>query len=172
MNAVCSKNTRAFSMIELVIVLAIIGIVSVIALPKFAHADSGRRLSAAKNTLIADIDYAKLRARTTGKIHVIKFYPTIEKYIIVEGTTISRNAVILSRDFTLDPYKIDLSRVNLPGDKTSVITVYGQVSPGFDVGLTDDGVEVMTSFDGIASVGITITSVITAPEVGALDVQP
>jgi len=171
MNAVCSKNTRAFSMIELVIVLAIIGIVSVIALPKFAHADSGRRLSAAKNTLIADIDYAKLRARTTGKIHVIQFYPTIDKYIIVEGTTISRNAVILSRDFTLDPYKIDLSRVNLSGDKTSVITVYGQLSPGFNVGLADDGVELMVTFDGIAAVGVIVTSAITGQEVNDLDVQ-
>lgn len=172
MNAVCSKNTRAFSMIELVIVLAIIGIISVIALPKFANADSGRRLSAAKNTLIADIDYAKLRARTTGKIHVIKFYPALDKYIIVEGTTISRSAVILSRDFTLDPYKIDISRTNLGGDKTSVITVYGELSPGFNAGLADDGVEITASFDGIAAVGVTIATTITTPEVGALDIQP
>ena len=172
MIVVCSKNTRAFSMIELVIVLAIIGVVSVIALPKFAHADSGRRLSASKSTLIADIEYAKLRARTTGKIHVIKFYPSIEKYIIVEGTTISRAATILSRDFTLDPYKLDISRTNLGGEQTSLITVYGQLSPGFSVGLVDDGVEVTTSFDGIAAVPVTITTAITDPEVTALDIQP
>lgn len=162
--------TRGFSMIEMVMVIAIIGIITAIALPKFAHAGAGRRLSAAKNTLISDIEMVKLRARGTSKVHVIKFYPDENKYIIVEGTDIKREAVILSRDFDDEPYTVGLSRTTIGASESAVISVYGDMSPGFLVGFTDGEVEITTSFDGIADFGVAITETITLDEMKAVDI--
>jgi prepilin-type N-terminal cleavage/methylation domain-containing protein len=160
MNARISKPHLGFSLIELVIVIAIMGIMLAIALPKFADAGSGRRLSASVNTLLADIEMVKLRARASSKMHVIKFYPDEEMYIIVEGTEIKKEAVILSRDFKQDPYSLGISRTNLDADETATITVYGDVSPQFRLWFEDDGIEVRVIVNGISDVGATLTDTI------------
>ncbi len=163
-----STHTRGFSLIELVLVVTIIGVIVAIALPKFAHADSGRRLMAAKSTLLSDIEVITLRARASSKMHVIKFYPQESKYIVVEGTVINRDSVILCRDFGDDPYTLRISRTTLGSDQAAVFSVYGDISPGFVVGLEDEEVEITVSIDGIADLGVVITDEITINEVNNL----
>ena len=165
-----STIARGFSLIELVLVVTIIGIIAAIALPKFAHAGSGRRLMAAKSTLLSDIEMIRLRARASSKVHVLKFYPNENRYIIVEGTAINRESVILSRDFDDEPYTVGISRTNLGADQAVAFSVYGDVSPGFMVGLTDGEVEIAVVVGGVASLGAAITDEITLDEVKALDV--
>ena len=152
-------------MIELVIVVAITGIIAAIAVPKFADAGSGRRVSAAKRTLIADVEMAQIRARAGSKIHVIRFYPDENSYIIVEGTDIKRDAVILSRDFDSDPYSIGIKRTNLGTDQFVVISAFGEISPAFAVGLLNDGIETIVSFGGIEDIGVVPAETITIAEV-------
>jgi len=156
-------------MIEMMIVVVIIGIVATISIPKFADAGSGRRLSAAKRTLISDIESAQIRARATSTVHVVKFYPNENRYIIVEGEDIRREAVILVRDFDDDPYNLGIKRTNLAGDQYAIISVYGDISPGFTVGLLDDGIEILVEIGGVADFGVTPTVTITDDEAVALD---
>ena len=169
MNVQNHHQSKGFSMIEMVIVVAIIGIMATIAIPRFADAGSGRRLSAAKRTLIKDIESAQTRARATSKVHVIKFYPSENRYIIVEGEDIRREAVILVRDFDEDPYTLGIKRTNLGGDEYAVISVYGDIAPGFTIGLLDDGIEIVVEIGGVADFGVTPALTITDGEVVALD---
>lgn len=151
-----NQATRsAFSLIELVIVIAIIGVITTIAVPRFADAGSGRRLSAAKKTLLSDIEMVKLRARATSKVHAIKFYPSLDMYVIVEGSDVKKDAVVLLRDFRADPFDLIISRTSLSSPRIVVITPYGDVSPAFSVGIEDDGVELTIVVDGLADVGVT-----------------
>lgn len=171
MNANHQALARAFSMIELVIVVAITGIIAAIAVPKFADAGSGRRVSATKKTLIADVEMAKLRARASSKPHVIKFYPDTNNYIIVEGTDIKRQAVIHSRDFNSEPYAVGISRTNLGVNQYAVINAFGDISPAFTVGIINDGFETLVTFDGVADFGIVPTETITITEVQNLSLD-
>lgn len=162
-------KSHGFSMIEMVIVVTIIGIMATIAIPKFADAGSGRRLSSAKRTLIGDIESAQLRARATSKVHVVKFYPSENRYIIFEGEDVRREAAILVRDFDEEPYTLGLNRTNLGGDEYAVISVYGDITPGFSVGLLDDGIEIAVVIGGVADFGVTPTLTITDGEATGID---
>lgn len=170
MNSIRCNHSKAFSLFELVIVVAIIGVISVIAIPKFSDAGSGRRLSAAKKTLLADIEMTKLRARATSKVHVIKFYPANEKYVIVEGAEVTREAVILLRDFSESPFDLGILRTSLGDSGLVSITVYGDVNPSFNVGLIDDGVEVVVTIDGIEDTGLSIVDNLSAVDTVGIDV--
>ncbi len=168
MSTIRSTTRRAFSMFELVIVITIIGIVATIAIPKFADAGSGRRLSAAKKTLLEDIELAKLRARSTSKMHLIKFYPEKNMYILVEGIDINRESVIVKRDFSGSPYTLNLVKTSLGKEGTAAITVYGDVSPAFTVGLQNQGSDIEIAIDGVEDVGVTPVVNIVVDEVEKL----
>ncbi len=168
MSAIRSTTRRAFSMFEMVIVITIIGVVATIAIPKFADAGSGRRLSAAKKTLLEDIELAKLRSRSTSKMHLIKFYPDRNMYILVEGIDIKRETVILKRDFSESPYTVNLVKTSLGIDNTAAITVYGDVSPAFTVGIRDQGTDIDIAIDGIDDVNVTPVVNIVEDEVDNL----
>ncbi len=169
MNTSHHPKLRGFSMLEMVIVVSIIGIMATIAIPRFADAGSGRRLSAAKRTLINDIESAQIRARATSKVHVIKFYPSENRYIIVEGEDIRREAVILVRDFDEDPFALGINRTSLGGDEYAVISVYGDMTPGFTVGLLDGGIEIRVEIGGVAGFGVTPTLTLTDGEAVVLE---
>ena len=157
-------------MIEMVIVMMIIGIIAAIALPRFAEADSGRRLSAARRTLLSDIETVKLRARATSKVHVIKFYIDKDKYIVFEGTELNRAAVVFARDFNDEPYGVNLNRTSLGVETQAAITVYGEISPAFTVGILDNNIEITVDIAGGADHGIPITGSLTSDEVDSVKV--
>jgi len=164
------NQSDGFSLVELVIVISIIGVVSAIAFPKFADAGSGRRIMAAKRTLIADVQYAKLRARATNKTHVIKFYPSENKYIIVQGTNIRKQDVVLARDFDDDPFTIGIVSTDLGPSQYTIVTPFGDLSPGFIVNLSNNEVQIPVSLDGTASVGVIPVDTITIGEMKSLAV--
>ena len=157
-------------MMELVIVITIIGVMSTIAIPKFADAGSGRRLSSARKVLVSDIESTKIRARATAKIHIIKFYKDENRYIIFEGKELSRSAIVLVRDFDEDPYSVGIRDTSLGADSYAVITVYGDVSPGFTVGIIDNKTEIQAVIAGIADVGLSATDSISDDDVKAASV--
>lgn len=171
MNANSKAIKHGFSMIELTIVITIVGVIAAIAVPRFADAGSGRRLSAAKRTLIADIQMVKLRARATSKIHVIKFYTNENKYIVVEGTDLNRDAIIHTRDFDDDPFAISMSRTSLVGDNVVVVSAMGDITPAYTVFLVDNGIEIPVEFAGVSDFGVTPTISITTEVVKQADVK-
>lgn len=154
-----------FSMIEMVLVVVIMGVIVAIAAPRFADAESGRNLSSAKRMIESDIKSLQLRARATGKEHVIVFYPDKETYVAFEGTDIDRNAIVLSRTLTNDPASVELTRTDIGGDENIVVNVFGELEKDFQVGISDDGTEILVSFGGTDFTRGTVTEVDTAEDI-------
>ena len=142
-------------MVELVIVVAITGIIAAIAVPRFGDAGSGRRLQAARNIILNDIQTAKLRARATSTQHVIKFYPDQEMYVIVEGNEVKRDAIVLSRILSEDPYNLGIHRTDLTGDMVAIITPFGDLSPPVELQIIDNKTVLQITLEGIADTGRT-----------------
>ncbi len=135
-------------MLEMTLVIVIVGIIAAIAAPRFADAGTGRRLSAAQRVIEKDIETIQLRARATGKPHIIAFYPSKELYIAFEGTETVSDAVVLIRDLTDEPLGVELSRTNIGDDEDIVISVMGDIENDFQIGILREGIEKAVSFSG------------------------
>lgn len=135
-------------MLEMTLVIVIVGIIAAIAAPRFADAGTGRRLSAAQRVIEKDIETIQLRARATGKPHIIAFYPSKELYIAFEGTETVSDAAVLIRDLTDEPLGVELSRTNIGDDEDIVISVMGDIEDDFQIGILREGIEKAVSFSG------------------------
>jgi prepilin-type N-terminal cleavage/methylation domain-containing protein len=160
-------TARAFSMIEMVLVIVIIGVIAAIAMPRFADAGSGRRLSSAKAVIEQDIEAIRLRARATGKLHTLIFYPSDEMYVAFEGTDIKRDAIVHSRVLTDEPLSLELSRTNIGGDESVQINAFGDIEKDFSIGILDGGTEVIIAFTGVDFSRATVTNTHTPVEIKA-----
>lgn len=150
------RERGGFSLLEMIMVIAIIGVVAAIVMPKFADAGTGRRLSAAKRALEGDVEIAKRLARAKSITHTLKFYPAQDMYVIIEGTDIKKEAVVLARDLSLDPYGVDLSRTDRTDDYV-FITPYGDLSDSIAVGLLENGIEIKVGLEGRGISDATLT---------------
>lgn len=144
------STTHAFSMIELVLVISIIGVTAAIAMPRFADASTGRVLVSAEKLIREDLENVALRARAVGKIHTVVFYPDREVYCVFEGTSIAKEALVLTNNLSSSPYGLDLVGTNLTDDYC-VITAFGEVRPGFTVQVATGGITKSIVIEGAAT---------------------
>ena len=105
---------RAFSMVELVIVLAIVGVTSAIALPRYLSSTMRVKVDGAARKVVADIERLRDRARQQGREQ--RMYFGDAGYVLVttddSGTELKEQV-----DLTLEPYRV--------GIKAQVITDRG-----------------------------------------------
>ncbi|MBN1756439.1 prepilin-type N-terminal cleavage/methylation domain-containing protein [bacterium] len=78
-------NQSAFSLIELAIILAIIGILAVIAIPNIMEMSPRIRLNNAAQGIATDLQFARIRSITIGKECRLNFNVSEERYTIEEG---------------------------------------------------------------------------------------
>jgi len=71
---------RAFSLIELVVVMGIIGIVTVIAIPTMSGSSSHHRAEAARRRLMADLDLVRAQAGAASEHRGVRINAASESY--------------------------------------------------------------------------------------------
>ena len=173
MNPERCTTRNAFSMIEMTLVIFIVGVIVAIAAPKFADAGSGRRLGAAQNVIERDINAVKLRAKATGKVHTVVFYPNDEMYVAFEGTDIKRDAIVFARELDTEPLNVDLSRTNIGGDQNILVSAFGELEKSFAVRVLDDGIEREVAFESTGFTRSTVKETDSVLEIktGILDLE-
>lgn len=94
MTRTTNQAERGYTILELLVVLGMVAIVAAFAWPRMTELLPGTELTAATNTLVADIRLARQKARAQGRVLVIRFDPNGRLYTI-GGETGSQRAVPL-----------------------------------------------------------------------------
>lgn len=118
--------TRAFSLLELVVVLSIIGITALIAVPKYANSVTRFRVDAAAARVSEDIELMRTRARAASEPRIITFNETTDIYSITgeKGLDMDANYVV---DLSSGPYNADIVLVDFAGNDYLTVDGYGAV---------------------------------------------
>ena len=106
-----ASRARAFSLIELVLVIATIAVLSAIAVPKYASAMNRYRVDLAAKRVVADLALARASARASGKGQVVNFAAPANGYTMAGLAAPDGRA----GDYTVrlgdEPFKCAISRV-------------------------------------------------------------
>jgi prepilin-type N-terminal cleavage/methylation domain-containing protein len=133
---------RAFSLLELVIVLAILALLASMAAARFAAASTHYRLDAAARRVAADFALARSWARTTSRSQPVVFQAASGKYQLPNVRpldTASGTYFVYLKDA---PYKLDSVKVDFAGQTTVTFDAYGYPDRGGTVTL-EAGVALM-----------------------------
>ncbi len=128
-------DRRAFTLIEITIVLVVVGVVFAIATPRFSHAGSQRRMDLAMERIERDFRLAEQDAWHTGSSRELVFDVANNTYEIVGMTDAMGNPYIV--DLSRAPYNLSISSVDFAGDTRLTIDGRGGTPVGGSVVLTD-----------------------------------
>jgi len=112
-------STRAtrqgFNLFELVMVLAIMGIVAAIAAPRFGQASARYRADVAARRICKDLDLASRAARNAGASRTLKFEKSGDAYTISSIAGLQKSSDTYRVDLSSEPYRGRADQVTFNG---------------------------------------------------------
>jgi len=119
------RSKTAFSLVELVTVLTIVGILAAVAIPRFASAGVKQRVDAAARRVITDLNLVRRFAFQSGAGQMVEFDLDAESYLFsgMEDPTLpgERYRVSLSEE----PYLVEIKSANFSGTDAFKYNGYG-----------------------------------------------
>ena len=109
------RNNRGVSLIEIVVVIAIVGILSAIAVPNVIGWRAARKLDGAARNFMADMELARIKAIREAEDISVVFDVAGESYQMI---------VDLDDDYTLDPGETQFRERTMPPGITIVSTTF------------------------------------------------
>jgi len=122
--------TPAFTLLELVLVLVIIGMLGALVIPRFSQAIAAQRVGAAARRIQADIALARRAARTGSSSRTIAFNQTTNSYTIAGIQNLDRAGSTYEVRLGEEPYRVTLATADLGGDGNLVFNGYGVADTG------------------------------------------
>lgn len=160
-----TSSRRAFTLIELVVVMAILGIVAAIAAPRFGASMARRRLDNCEHRLIADFEMARRLSRTRSASITMTFSTVRDDYTIVGLADLTTGASSYTVDLTRPPYNAVIQSALFGGNETVVFNGFGLPdSPGtVIVGVAGVGRIIALGSNGVSVVAVEVGGQVNDP---------
>ena len=97
---------RAFTILELVMVLVALALLAAVAAPRYASSLANYHVDAAARRVAADLAFVQAQARATSKPQTITFTPAGLRYQVVAVSGLDNRAGGYAVDLSADPYRL------------------------------------------------------------------
>ena len=121
---------RAFTLMEMIILLAVVAIIAAAAIPMFGSSVSRNRLEAAARRVRIDLDGARDLARRTSQSVRVRYLAGSNAYIYDGVVNVDRPADIYRIDLAREPYCAAIDSVNFGGDGDVIFDGFGTPDSG------------------------------------------
>ncbi len=133
-NSSRASTRRAASLAELLIVVAIMGVMAALAAPRYASSMQLRRFESAARRVYSDVAMARESARTSSSARTLRFSVTDSSYLMLGS-----NALTGGRPTAVElgeaPYGAEITHADFAGGADLVIDGFGRIVEGGEVGL-------------------------------------
>jgi type II secretion system protein H len=121
---------RAFTLVELIMVIAVTGIIAAIAVPRYGNALSQYRVDVAARRIAADLALAQHRAKVAGASRTVTFNVAAASYQLTSIADFKKPAVDYTVNLSQSPYAATLTSVDMGGDTSITFNGYGVPDSG------------------------------------------
>ena len=149
-------NSRGFSLIELIVVIALLGILGAIATTQIADVSSKMRVTSAMNQIISDIELTKEFALANSTTMTITYDTNLNQYFIKnDGSLVanfpgSDNGIISLSNGIFS--NTDLTQINLNGSNNITIDKWGNVLNDGTIVLNNNYIITISKISGATQV--------------------
>lgn len=113
---------RGFTLIELIMVLAIVGVIAMIAAPRYSSSLWNYRADAAAQRLVADLQLARDTARLTSRSGTISFIAAfVGQYTILNVAPLDTGSGTYVVNLSREPYRAIMDSVTISGGGLALI---------------------------------------------------
>lgn len=116
-----------FSLIELIVVMAVIGVVAAMVVPRWGGSLARSRVNAAANRIAADIRLARAHARASSAETTVEFDSGKGFYIIPAIPDPRTKSGVMTVDLSADPYRVTIVSANFGGDASARYNAFGYI---------------------------------------------
>jgi prepilin-type N-terminal cleavage/methylation domain-containing protein len=119
-------RSAAYTLIELVIVLLVVGILAATAAPKYSESLASFRLQAVAHRIAGDIGHARRTAQQNSSMQTISFDVDTNSYTLSGVTSIDRRSQGYQFSLGQTEYSCQLVSANFNGSPVLTFDVYGR----------------------------------------------
>jgi len=120
----------AFSLVELLLVLVIIGLLAAIAAPRYANSAANQQAAAAAHRIVADLDLARAKARESRQAKTVVFNLARSEVTLLGVSHLDGAPSDYVTALADAPYEVTLVSADLGGDAEVTFDGYGVPDSG------------------------------------------
>jgi type II secretory pathway pseudopilin PulG len=143
------RGRAAFSMIELMLVVATLAIISAMAAPRYGAAVAHYRADAASKRIAADLAFAMSRARSTSKPITVVFTIATKSYQMATVPDPLTSAAVYTVNLGSEPYNASIVSADFSGVPQVTYSIYGGPSSAGTVVISVGSFQKTITLDGV-----------------------
>jgi prepilin-type N-terminal cleavage/methylation domain-containing protein len=143
-----APRQHAYTLIELLLVVAIVAVLGAIAIPRYGNATAAYRAQVAAKRIAADIALIQARARAGNTTTSIAFTVAASTYTLPSETSTISSTATYTVDLTQSPYRATVVSASFGNSATLQFNGYGMPSSSGSVVVRSGNASKTVSVDG------------------------